>query len=71
MSNISDIFPFLKKGWVAMDEWGTWLWFSSKPVIRNGDWDCRTERDHCVELRRAAFNFKKAKNWQTSLMEVK
>lgn len=35
-----------KKGWVAMDQDGTWKWFAKKPVIDNvlGMW--------CTDIRR-------------------
>lgn len=33
MINIQDIIPFMKKGWVAMDAKGIWVWYSHKPVI--------------------------------------
>lgn len=34
MINIEDITPFMRKGWVAMDSNGTWMWYSRKPVLR-------------------------------------
>lgn len=34
MINIKDIIPFMKPGWVAMDESGVWVWYSQKPVLR-------------------------------------
>ena len=30
---IYDLIPLLKKGWVAMDEDGTWWWHKSKPSV--------------------------------------
>lgn len=33
MINIQDIIPFMKDGWVAMDENGNWWWFSSRPRL--------------------------------------
>ena len=44
---IYDLLPLLKKGWVAMDEDGTWVWYDKKPCKRtdmliwggnSGDW---------------------------------
>jgi hypothetical protein len=30
---ITDITPFMRKGWVAMDEDGCWTWFANKPKL--------------------------------------
>ena len=34
MINIQDLIPFMRKGWVAMDECCEWIWYSHKPAIR-------------------------------------
>ena len=72
--DITEIFPVLSKGWVAMDKHGLWCWYSGKPIIRHPDdeeWDCGTMRDYCTEFKGMAFDFKKAKSWKESLLEVK
>ena len=33
MINIQDIIPFMKKGWVAMDEDGEWNWWVSTGYV--------------------------------------
>ncbi|MBO7736036.1 MAG: hypothetical protein J6S67_25930 [Methanobrevibacter sp.] len=36
---IYDLLPLLKKGWVAMDEDGIWVWYNEKPICCiNGRW---------------------------------
>ena len=32
---ITDIIPFMRKGWVAMDKDGRWWWYKRKPSINN------------------------------------
>lgn len=40
MIKITDIIPFIKKGWVAMSEIGVWYWFETKPIKsdKSGIW---------------------------------
>lgn len=33
MINIQEIIPYMKDGWVAMDEEGKWYWYEEKPVF--------------------------------------
>lgn len=35
---IYDLLPLLKKGWVAMESDGRWIWFSYKPKIGSFGW---------------------------------
>lgn len=61
--DIRALLPLLKKGWVAMDEDGTWRWYDKKPYIFQFSWKY-------VSLSRLdVFNIKPADNWETSLME--
>ena len=63
---IDELMPFLKKGWVAMDEDGTWLWFSKKPKIGNHVWlweGVIRFLDMC--------KLKKENDWKDSLRKVK
>lgn len=63
---IDDLIPLLKKGWVAMDEDGDWVWFSKKPKIGNHEWLWEgfvRFLDMC--------NLKKANDWKQSLRMIK
>ena len=61
--DIKVLLPLLKKGWVAMDEDGTWRWYDKKPYIFQFSWKY-------ISLSRLdVFNIKPAKNWEESLME--
>lgn len=31
---IYDLLPLLKKGWVAMDDYGGWYWYEDEPTIQ-------------------------------------
>ena len=60
----------MKKGWVAMDANGKWLWFSEVPELHNnlGIWDlAKGETSVCYHL--GAFNIKPADDWTKSLQE--
>ena len=37
--DIKVLLPLLKKGWVAMDEDGTWYWYEKKPQIHRSLWN--------------------------------
>jgi hypothetical protein len=63
--DIEVLLPLLKKGWVAMDEDGSWIWYENKPYKRLDDWS--TKGSIIMEL--YAFNIKRADDWKTSLME--
>ena len=61
--DIKVLLPLLKKGWVAMDEDGTWRWYDKKPYIFQFSWKY-------ISLSRLdVFNLKPAENWEESLME--
>ena len=63
--DITVLLPLLKKGWVAMDEDGTWYWYEKKPRISYVNWV--VEICFCRTLE--GFNIKPAENWEESLME--
>ena len=66
---IDDLIPFLKKGWVAMDENGTWSWFSSKPepYMLDDEWV-----GGCCCILKDCFNIKLYQgDWKDSLRRVK
>ena len=69
MINIQDIIPFMKKGWVAMDENGLWCWYKTKPIkvssITGGYWQSNT----CESI--TMFDIAPADDWTQSLIKVK
>lgn len=68
---IYDLLPLLRKGWVAMDESGTWWWYETKPYPNDdeGFWMATwVKADDCCSL----FAFDIAPfdgDWKDSLME--
>lgn len=68
MINIEDIIPFLKKGFVAMDEDGEWSWFSEEPEF-GVDFFCMF--NYCDNVRLSdAFDIAPAEDWEKSLRKV-
>ena len=63
--DITVLFPLLKKGWVAMDEDGTWYWYEKKPRISYVNWVVEI----CLFRTLDGFNIKPAENWEESLKE--
>lgn len=71
MINIQDIIPFMKKGWIAMDEDGSWYWFNGKPKLNHDTWRCG-ER---LKIRKAerlsnTFDIAPADDWTKSLIKL-
>lgn len=65
--DIQELIPFMKKGWVAMDKDGYWVWFSYKPFIEDRDnW---LVSDGMFEPL-TAFNIKSVSDWTKSLIKV-
>lgn len=64
--DIKELIPFMKDGWVAMEEWERWYWYDEKPFIEDGIWVF--EGCSCANL--DAFNIKPVKNWRESLIKV-
>jgi hypothetical protein len=68
MINIQDIIPFMKKGWVAMDEDGDWYWYPLVPDTGfNGEWRCNAVQS-TYTLK--AFDIAPADDWTKSLIKV-
>ena len=63
--DITVLLPLLKKGWVAMDEDGTWYWYEKKPRISYVNWVVEI----CLFRTLDGFNIKPAENWMDSLQE--
>ena len=66
MINIQDIIPFMKKGWVAMDEDGCWWWHSKKPRRFWNQWD-----NNVRACKLGAFDIAPADDWTQSLIKIK
>ena len=72
MIKITDITPFMKKGWVAMDKDGCWCWYEKKPKICKGDkmWNNPNWGD-CYEIDFYIFkDIAPADDWTQSLIKV-
>ena len=65
---IQDLLPLLRKGYVAMEKYGIWYWYTHKPVPDNiGIWIQLPDGD-LYEL--SAFNIAPFDgDWKDSLME--
>lgn len=69
MIDIKDIIPFMRKGWVAMDENGEWFWYSTKPVVDEYCWCFGRSIGNNQELT-LAFNISPADDWKKSLIKI-
>ena len=69
MINIQDIIPFMKDGWVAMDENGVWNWWERKPEMKHDSyWWVQTGYQCCLS---DGFDIAPADDWTKSLIQVK
>ncbi len=68
MINIQDIIPFMKDGWVAMDEDGGWNWWERKPELKyDYYWWAPTGYVCCLS---DGFDIAPADDWTKSLIKV-
>lgn len=69
MINIQDIIPFMKSGWVAMDQDGVWWWFEKKPELNDFllKWTVEAGSNYRIE---DAFDIAPADDWTKSLIKV-
>lgn len=65
-STIEKFMPFMKPGWVACDQHGTWCWFSTKPTRELRYWDTRGEYCEISHV----FSIAPSKDWKNSLIRV-
>ena len=66
--NIQDIIPFMKDGWVAMDEDGEWNWWAQKPQIKHESyWWVATGEQCCLS---DGFDIAPVDDWTKSLIKV-
>jgi len=70
MISIQDIIPFMKDGWVAMDEDGEWYWIDKKPVMDKDllEWIPYGESFWCCISK--VFDIAPADDWTKSLIKV-
>lgn len=66
---IDELIPLLKKGWVAMDPDGFWIWFSKKPR-KHPRFDFWDEGTADFDFLGSAFNIAVVEDWQKSLRKV-
>ena len=69
MNNIQDIVPFMKDGWVAMDETGDWWWYSEKPFIGIKQWHTEAT-SYTGMIDNDVFSIAPAEDWTKSLIKV-
>jgi hypothetical protein len=70
---ITDITPFMRKGWTYMDSNGVWCWADTKPILctqdkneNKGYWYANT----IYEYRLNAFDIAPVGDWTKSLIKV-
>lgn len=71
--NIQDIIPFMKPGWVAMDEDGEWHWWQNKPEQRlkgSGYFSYWWELDGYMVCLSTIYDIAPADDWTQSLQKV-
>ena len=71
MIKIEDLIPLLKEGWVAMDKYGSWVWYSQKPTknVRGEMWEKKPDEVWIVLY--PIFDIAPAEDWTQSLIKVK
>lgn len=62
--DVKELIPFMKDGYVAMDEDKQWWFHKELPTKINNWWDS----DSCLQL--TMFNIAPVKNWRESLIKV-
>lgn len=73
--NIEELIPYMRKGWVACDSDGTWVW-SNKKLFKKGlygdayYWAGDSERVVLSGHFIYAFNIAPAKDWTKSLIKI-
>ena len=68
--NIQDIIPFMKKGWVAMDENGDWYWYKEKPMFLPLNRIWKTISSSTCKVNIGCFDIAPADDWTKSLIKV-
>lgn len=68
---IRDIAPKMRKGWVAMDENGSWNWFNSEPTAFKDEWIYGFGIDSYHTNLTDIFDIAPVDDWTQSLREIK
>ena len=72
--DIKELIPFLRDGWVSMDEDGTWSWNCVKPVMTEFYWGvditCIVDDPRPTIDLSDCFNIAPAKDWTKSLIKI-
>ena len=63
-----NIAPYMKKGWVAMDNDCNCFWYNTKPMIdiEKEEWDYNDTYSNLSDM----FNIEPVKDWTKSLIKV-
>lgn len=72
MYKITDIIPFMRAGWVAMDEDGEWHWWQNKPEQRFKEhlFSYWWELDGYMVCLSTVFDLAPADDWTKSLIRI-
>lgn len=70
MINIQDIIPFMKKGWVAMDKNGEWVWFENEIEREDDIWVKKEAGNGKWHELSVTFDIAPADDWTKSLIKV-
>ena len=72
MINIQDIIPFMKDGYVAMDEDKEWHWWQNEPEhrLKNDAFSYWWELDGYMVCLSNCFDIAPADDWKKSLIKV-
>lgn len=64
--DIKELIPYLRYGYVAMDEDGSWCWYENEPDMRKDYWVCGNHSDDVCHL----SNIKPVNDWTKSLIRI-
>lgn len=64
--DVKGLIPFMKDGWVAMEEDERWFWYDEMPFIEDEMWVF--EGSSCASL--GAFNITPVEDWTKSLIRI-
>lgn len=72
---IEELIPYMRKGWVACDSDGTWVWSNKKlfkkRLYKNAFyWTGDSEKVVLSDSFTSAFNIAPAKDWTKSLIKI-
>lgn len=65
-----NIAPFMRKGWVAMDEDKIFWWYKNKPERLKSSWNTEVMTDDDICFLARLFNIEPVDDWTKSLIEV-